>query len=300
MAAAQLDLVENSVSTQGKFKKYAEKANVISFWAFFFSIFIYIYIFYIFNLSPSTLLNTNKFWFFISNTLILIIAADFGAFSSSSEEENCYVESANHDAASTNVSSCDHLPYPKTVGTPLLEVDTSQHEKKKELMVAHHKSEVPEDKFEITVKDDTKKSIERDSSHYSMPKVINEGKMIPAFDEKDDPEKPSESSQEKALELAKKADDITCDEKKAEPKTVRSLSHKAQGAAEDEKRNVILERSATEKRKGDITETDDEFSTMSDEELNRRVEEFIQRCNRQFRQEPASQKLQKVQESDIT
>ena len=44
--------------------------------------FHYISIFYTFNLSPSSLLNANKIVFFSTNTLILIIAADFSAFSS--------------------------------------------------------------------------------------------------------------------------------------------------------------------------------------------------------------------------
>lgn len=56
--------------------------------AFVFCVFIYISIFYLFNISPSSLLNDSKFWFFISNTLIFIIAADYGSFSSYSKRKN--------------------------------------------------------------------------------------------------------------------------------------------------------------------------------------------------------------------
>ncbi|KAH6773512.1 hypothetical protein C2S51_011916 [Perilla frutescens var. frutescens] len=55
--------------------------------AFIISVFIYISLFYILNLSPSTVVRTTKFWFLLSNTLILIIAADSGAFSCSKNLE---------------------------------------------------------------------------------------------------------------------------------------------------------------------------------------------------------------------
>ncbi|XP_047966844.1 uncharacterized protein LOC125211181 [Salvia hispanica] len=61
--------------------------NLKSFWAFLSSLVIYICVFYTFNLSPSTLIYTTKFWFFISNTLILIAAVDFAAFSSAKRHD---------------------------------------------------------------------------------------------------------------------------------------------------------------------------------------------------------------------
>lgn len=63
--------------------KTPNRSNGVSVWALPICIIAYIFIFYLFNLSPLMLLNTNKFWFLISITLILIIAADSGAFSSS-------------------------------------------------------------------------------------------------------------------------------------------------------------------------------------------------------------------------
>ncbi|KAL1567475.1 hypothetical protein AAHA92_02951 [Salvia divinorum] len=62
--------------------------NLKSFWAFLSSLIIYFCVFYIFNLSPSTLIYTTKFWFFISNTLILIVAIDFAAFSSAKRHDS--------------------------------------------------------------------------------------------------------------------------------------------------------------------------------------------------------------------
>ncbi|XP_057763996.1 uncharacterized protein LOC130985186 [Salvia miltiorrhiza] len=58
-----------------------KKSNLNSFYAISILIIIYISTSYIFNLSASSLMRTTKFWFIISNSLILIIALDSGAFS---------------------------------------------------------------------------------------------------------------------------------------------------------------------------------------------------------------------------
>ncbi|KAL0321373.1 UNVERIFIED_CONTAM: hypothetical protein Sradi_5398800 [Sesamum radiatum] len=88
-----LNFSDNSLNFE-KFKKNPKNkySNLKSLWAFLLSIFIYVSVFYIFDLSPSALFFTTKFWFFISNTLILIIAADFGAFSSSKDDDVFYEE----------------------------------------------------------------------------------------------------------------------------------------------------------------------------------------------------------------
>ncbi|TKY71958.1 hypothetical protein E2542_SST00692 [Spatholobus suberectus] len=86
-------------------KVYTPKARSLSFFASIFSLFIYICVFYTFNLSPYSLLNSNIFWFFMSNTLILIIAADYGAFSSSKQKQDLYEEYMQHSQARNYVSS---------------------------------------------------------------------------------------------------------------------------------------------------------------------------------------------------
>ncbi|KAF7121004.1 hypothetical protein RHSIM_Rhsim13G0115100 [Rhododendron simsii] len=95
MAIHQLNLAHENqlkpLKLQGS-KQKDQKPNGISFWALLFSIFVFVSVFYIFNLSPSSLLNTTKFWFFIFNTLILIIAVDFGASKKQAEIYEEFVE----------------------------------------------------------------------------------------------------------------------------------------------------------------------------------------------------------------
>lgn len=85
-----------------KSKSFDEKGEGMSSFAFLFPLAVYISIIYVFSLSPSTLFSNSKFWFAISNTLILLIAADSGAFASSKDHKlDLYDEYALHGARRT-------------------------------------------------------------------------------------------------------------------------------------------------------------------------------------------------------
>ena len=225
MAKTRPNLVEDSIKPYKSSKDYPQKAKGLSFYASLFSIFIYISVLYIFNLSPSALFYTTKFWFFLSNTLILIIAVDYGAYSSSKEKQDLYQEYVMRTQVKNFPSFVSQNPETPKQNTPKQKVDNFQEKK-----VVHV---FPERNLQAVIKSD--------------------------------PEKPSEDLREKI-----------------KAKTYRrSKSEQAKRVVIDESKNIIMS-SETEKNK------ENEFSTMSDEELNRRVEEFIQRFNREIRLQSTS------------
>ncbi|KAL4627593.1 hypothetical protein ACB092_05G176700 [Castanea dentata] len=216
MAKTPPNLVEDSIKPYNSSKDYPQKAKGLSFYASLFSLFIYISVLYIFNLSPSTLFYTTKFWFFLSNTLILIIAVDYGAYSSSKEKQDLYQEYVMRTQVKNFPSFVSQNPE-----TPKQKVDNFQEKK-----VVHV---FPGRNLQVVIKSDS--------------------------------EKPNEDLREKI-----------------KAKTYRrSKSGQAKKVVIDEGKNIIIRSSETEKNE------ENEFSTMSDEELNRRVEEFIQRFNREIR-----------------
>ncbi|KAE8696471.1 putative Serine-threonine protein kinase, plant-type [Hibiscus syriacus] len=216
-----------------------QKAKDTSLLAIAFSIVIYISICYdIFNLSSSTLLSNTKFWFLISNTLILIIAADYGAFSASKHRKpDLYEEYRYALRCQARRSSAE---YPSFVSQQCHMNNIPMEEK---IVADHH-------------------------HHYHHHRKMDE-------------------TPEKILEVVR----ISEPEK---PETIRrSKSRRAKHVTfndvnNNDKNNCNLQRSNTEKHEPNIKVHEspaeaNEFSTMSDEELNRRVEEFIEKFNRQIK-----------------
>ncbi|XVE51633.1 hypothetical protein DITRI_Ditri02bG0057400 [Diplodiscus trichospermus] len=256
MRIPSANLMENPEKLSHKSKNYQKATGISSFFAFLFSILIYISIFYIFSLSPSAIFSNTKFWFVISNTLIFIIAADYSAFSSSKDQNrDVHEEYTLHSQVrrgSAPAAASSFVPqYDEILRKSIPKEEESLEEKMKE-DVADEKNniEIPERILEVVTETD----------HNSQAK----------------------SQQE--VHPAKKADN----KKKIEPKTVRrSKSGKVKRMTfNDEKKN--LQRSKTENHEPIIKDDnfpaeENEFSTMSNEELNRRVEEFIQNFKGQIR-----------------
>ncbi|XWS18652.1 hypothetical protein CRYUN_Cryun32bG0063200 [Craigia yunnanensis] len=253
------NLMENPVKTH-KFKTY-QKPKGMSFFAFLFSIVIYISIFYIFSLSPSTLFSNTKFWFAISNTLIFIIAADYGAFASSKDQKrDLYEEYALHSHArrSSTAAAASFVPqYPEIVKKSIPKEEENLEEKKKEDEVKKL-NEIPERMLEVV-------EIEPETDNFQ-----------------------AKSLQEHPMKSVNEACDQVINKKKIEAKTIlRSKSDKVNRVTFNDKKNN-LKISKTEKHEPSAKENEfpaeeNEFSTMSDEELNRRFEEFIQNFNREIR-----------------
>ncbi|XP_061370053.1 uncharacterized protein LOC133312799 [Gastrolobium bilobum] len=244
-----------------KTKDHTHKAKSLSFFASIFSLFIYISIFYIFDLSPYALFNNNIFWFFMSNTLILIIAADYGAFSSSKQKQDLYEEYAKHSQARNYVSS--YVPkYDEQVDkkgiSPKQEPDSEMLQEKKETISDHNNDQIiPERVLEIVEQNQPKKHSERSNKKKPVLhdlQVDDDG--YKEFEEKETPTRIYHRSKSDRLNRAKHV--------------------------VNEERMYSVRRSETMKKEAKVEE-ENEFSTMTNEDLNRRVEEFIQKFNRQIR-----------------
>ncbi|GLT59868.1 hypothetical protein SLA2020_326650 [Shorea laevis] len=242
-------------------KDYPQMARGMSFLAFVFSMLIYISVFYIFNLSPYALLNNTKFWFFISNTIILIIAADYGAFSSSKAKIDLYDEyvlrNQTRNIAASFVSQYSEIAR-----------ESTPKEEAEALLSSENKGEVEERVLEV---------VQDEPENFIGKTVDVKNCVVPSHEA---------SAKTNVEENVPDDDDGAFEVKSIDLKTLRRSKSDRGRRVNVVKENIksSLQRSDTEKHHDrPRMEEINEFSTMSDEELNRRVEEFIERFNRQIR-----------------
>ncbi|KAK7412566.1 hypothetical protein VNO78_04031 [Psophocarpus tetragonolobus] len=220
-------------------KDSTPKAKSLSFFASIFSLFIYMCIVYTFNLSPYSLLNNNIFWFLMTNTLILIIAADYEAFSSLKKKQDLYEEYVQHSQARNYASS--YVPkYDKQCINPKQDISCEQLEEKKETISDQN---VPERVLEIV-------ALNQNEKKSRLHLQVDEG---------------NDKIKEKTLFPARIYR--------------RSKSDRPKHVVNKERVNKV-QRSETMKVEANVEE-ENEFSTMSNEDLNRRIEEFIQKFRSQ-------------------
>ncbi|CAK8530884.1 unnamed protein product [Lathyrus sativus] len=237
------------------------KAKNLSFFASIFSLFIYISIFYIFNLSPSSLLNNNIFWFIISNTLILIIAIDYEAFSSTKQkQEHLHEEYVTHSQEIRNhVSSIATYNEVEQVDKQCIINSKQELEHVKKETIVHERV------LEIELHNQPKESTNDDSTN------------------------------EKNSTLHLQVDDFG--NKEHEKNAIfptKSVFRRSKSYRHNRAKHVVIDERTKSVRRLDCmkiepkVEEENEFSKMSNEDLNKRVEEFIQKFNKQIRLQASS------------
>ncbi|CAN4080204.1 unnamed protein product [Withania somnifera] len=200
-----------------------------------------------FNLSPYTLVSTTNFWFFISNTLILIIAADFnfGSFSSSNDQEYLFQEYMKNcqekSSITVSTSSFNYSPYNNAI------------EKKEIIMIT--KEEEEEEIKDVVLVENNKQE---------------EEEIINIIDHKNEVDQEDDKKVNKSVE-------VKCTRSKSDLKAIIMVETNDQN--EKKINNGIIQRSKSDRydlvANGDYEEINDEFSEMSVEELNTRVEESL-------------------------
>lgn len=240
-------------SPKGHGHQFPHGSKGMSSFAFVLSIFIYTSVFYAFDISPSTLVSNTKFWFIISNTLILIIAADYGAFSSQKQNQFDLYEAYAAAQRSSRPGPVWEAAAPRAVY--VREVNDDEKPQEKTISVVEPENEGDEGK-EMVVLEARNKEGDSENSEDGSNGLEN---GLPD----DDRSSEEESSASAPVPVPEATDGY-------EEKSVIVVSKGDDDESEESDRD------------GE-EEGDDEFSAMSDEELNRRVEEFIWKLKRQIR-----------------
>ncbi|XP_013733289.2 uncharacterized protein LOC106436883 [Brassica napus] len=238
----------------------------------FLSILAYILIFYVLDVSPSSIFNDPKILFFISNALILIIAADYGVFAEKENHEfyGEYTaamridarENARPENSGYEVSLAEVTMKREKQEEALREKDTTRYLFQKEEKVPEKIVQVlsDEQKTEQNIHMTISKGETCGARNLVSPKRYGRSKSDKAR---------SERSHREIKHRRK-----SYDRSKSDDSSKWMVGQKWKKAHEE-----------TEEKWENVREESEEFAKMSNEELNRRVEGFIQRFNRDIKRQ---------------
>ncbi|KAF3605616.1 hypothetical protein DY000_02047491 [Brassica cretica] len=233
------------------------------------SIFSYVLIFYVFEVSPSSIFKDTKVLFFISNTLIFIIAADYGAFTCK-EKPDFYGEYTMAAAAMRSRADHNYSPVPDfTYGENARHDENSGGREKIKIPkdVVEYKEEEPVVKEIVSVSSPPEKIV-REVSEEKPRDVVAIKKYKPFSEQTVEACHTRNHVYRRSYERTKSD--------KARVKTAKSKNYRRSESVSS-KWMVVPEKWEN------VEEESEEFSKMSNEELNKRVEEFIQKFNKQMR-----------------
>ncbi|KAJ0259783.1 Uncharacterized protein HA466_0060840 [Hirschfeldia incana] len=239
------------------------------------SIFTYILIFYVFDVSPSLIFNNTKILFLISNALVLFIAADYGAFA----------ERDNHDLYGEYTAAMrSDRPETSDYGMCLAK-EIKKREEQEEAVRAddiprylpHKEAEVPEKTLQVVSENSPRsKLIEK---HETKTENNNSNGETCNARTKVNPKAYGRSKSDKARSERRQQEikprPKSCRRSKSDDSSKWMVVHKEKKKAHEE----------AEEKWENVREESEEFAKMSNEELNRRVEDFIQRFNRDIKRQ---------------
>ncbi|KAL0695688.1 hypothetical protein Bca4012_062868 [Brassica carinata] len=242
------------------------------------SIFTYVLIFYVFEVSPSSIFKDTKVLFFISNTLILIIATDYGAFADK-ENPDFYGEYTAATAAMRSRADHNYSPVPVFTYGENTGHENSVHaeiKNPKDVGMNDYKEEEPVVREIVCVSSPPEKVVREVSEEKPRDDVAIK-KYKPVSEQTIANREACNTTNHvnrRSYERAKS--DKPQRVKRTEDTKAKRINYR-RSESDSSKWMVVPEKWEN------VEEESEEFSKMSNEELNKRVEEFIKRFNKQMR-----------------